>query len=607
MGAAIQADRDRNFGLAEQLYGRALTLQPSDRNVKLYRLLAIAKQQRQEEALKGLREFLREDPGSAIAANWISKILRESGRLAAALPYAEQAAKSNPRDADIAYNLGLCYFGLNRSEEAIFFLERSTELATNFTAGFYALACVYEAIGQPWQALIACQKNVDLDPFPDGFLKLGQLHLALGQTDEAIECGLNALEKPSLQGLAHLLLAEALADDNPVQSESHLREAVELSPELAAQFESSRSKRLSRFGRIEDAIPIYLKAIQADPRSCAAYLNLVTVKKVTEEDRPMISQMESLEKDGQLPSEEEIHLQFALGKSFDNLGDYERAIHHYKKANALLVEINPALSQFDREQFTYRINSLIDLFEHSLLVEPIVTEISDPRPIFIVGMMRSGTTLAEQILSCHPRVAAGGELAHWAYSEKKIVDFRRRRISDNRLKEGTKGFRDILKTICGSCDAVTDKNPANCFQLGLIPLALPDAKIVHMVRDPLETALSIFITPTRKPPEFGGNLENIVFAVQEVSRLMDHWHAVLPGDCIHQTRYEDLVFKQVDATRELLKGCNLTWDDRCLHPEQNQSLVGTPSLWQVRQPINPESIGRTQRYKTWLGADLGSV
>ncbi len=146
-----------------------------------------------------------------------------------------------------------------------------------------------------------------------------------------------------------------------------------------------------------------------------------------------------------------------------------------------------------------------------------------------------------------------------------------------------------------------DKLPMNYILLGLLRLALPNAKVIHVQRHPVDTCLSIYTTPNRTKIEWCNDKGNIVYAYREYLRLMEHWSVVLPSNFVHTVRYEDLVVDQEAATRRMIDFCGLGWEDSCLSPEKNERSVLTPSVWQVRQPVYKNSLERWRNYEPWLG------
>ncbi len=149
---------------------------------------------------------------------------------------------------------------------------------------------------------------------------------------------------------------------------------------------------------------------------------------------------------------------------------------------------------------------------------------------------------------------------------------------------------------------MVDKMPANYTGLGIIHLALPKARIVHIRRNPIDTCLSIYVTPNRAHPEFAHDRDNIVTAYREYERVMEHWKSVLPNGSVMDVEYEELVCNPEPVTRALIGFCGLPWSDACLMPHENLRTVVTPSVWQVRQPIYKTSMDRWRKFEPWLGA-----
>jgi hypothetical protein len=302
-----------------------------------------------------------------------------------------------------------------------------------------------------------------------------------------------------------------------------------------------------------------------------------------------------------LGENERLSLLYSLGKAYDNLGDYEEAIEYFDRANALKRRTMGS-PVFDRNSFTADIDKRISLFTKEFFEANRGVGSESALPIMIVGMMRSGTTFAEQILSCHPLVGGAGEQHFIGDHESDIVDYKSKRPHSGKVKTVANEFVNLLSTITPGYPYVTDKNPANLQVVGPIHLALPNAKIIHTRRNPVDTAISIWSTPMRTNAPFISDRESIVYAYKEFLRLMDHWREVIPSDRFMEVQYEDLVADFETHARRIVAFCGLEWDDACLHPELNQRTVKTPSLWQVRQPVYKTSTERWRNYEPWLGA-----
>lgn len=214
--------------------------------------------------------------------------------------------------------------------------------------------------------------------------------------------------------------------------------------------------------------------------------------------------------------------------------------------------------------------------------------------------MRSGTTLMEQILSRHPLVGAAGEQRFWIDNAVHAFDRETRELNDERLLILAREYLALLQDIAPGVAHVTDKMPANSDVLGLIHLAFPNARIIHMVRNPADTCFSIYATPNAARIGYAHNKENIAFAFEQHLKLMEHWREALPPDRFIDVVYEDLVRDQEHVTRKVVQFCGLEWNDLCLTPERNEAAATTPSSWQVRQPVYNTSVGRWRNFEPWI-------
>jgi hypothetical protein len=216
-------------------------------------------------------------------------------------------------------------------------------------------------------------------------------------------------------------------------------------------------------------------------------------------------------------------------------------------------------------------------------------------------MMRSGTTLTEQILSSHPTVSAAGEQWFWPQRAYQADDRARMEVKTSHAISLAREYCRTLRQVAPGSAHITDKLPGNYLHLGLLYLALPNAKVIHTRRNPLDTCLSIYFTPNPTAPDFAHAPDDIVFAYEQYLRLMVHWRNVLPSSWLHEIFYEDLVEDSEPIIRSMVDFCGLEWDDACLKHQENAKTVRTPSWWQVRQPMYKTSKGRWKKYEPWLG------
>ncbi len=224
------------------------------------------------------------------------------------------------------------------------------------------------------------------------------------------------------------------------------------------------------------------------------------------------------------------------------------------------------------------------------------------RPVFIVGMPRSGTTLAEQILASHPQAFGGGELRFW---HAATVNFESLAIRGEDVGGAVpavaQAYLDLLSTLSTDAARVIDKMPANFMNLGSIHAAFPKAKIIHMQRDPLDTGLSIYFQIFSSIHAYATDLENIAHYYTQYSRFMRHWRSTLTEGAILDVPYEKLVEDPEPWIRRMVEFIDLPWDSRCLNFYETDRAVVTASNWQVRQRISRSSVGRWHNYEQFIG------
>jgi hypothetical protein len=322
---------------------------------------------------------------------------------------------------------------------------------------------------------------------------------------------------------------------------------------------------------------------------------------MTEGDRPllegMLAQLERCQ-----GSRDRAILHFAIAKTFDDLKDYESALRHYDDGNRIeRLRLKSAGRVLDPAQHVASVDQVIATFTRDFFARHADLGSSSDLPVLIVGMPRSGTTLVERILSSHPRVGAGDELRYWSLEGAAEMDQESFTCSAANVQSLSQGYLGLLRSIDPHALRVTDKMPQNFMRLGLVHLALPKARIIHCLRNPIDTCLSIYFTHFGLLQDFAFDRAAIVFYYEQYQRLMAHWRNVLPRDCFLEIDYEELVAEPEPLTRKLIEFCGLDWDDACLRPEHNKRSITTASMWQARQAVYTKSAGRWRRYEPWLG------
>ncbi|MDR3689859.1 MAG: sulfotransferase [Fimbriimonas sp.] len=581
---------------------RVLAIEPDQVQAHLLLGVLAGKTGRNDMAFEHLGRVLTLNPESFEALFWLAVLHRRTKELEQALGYAERAVRLRPNDAHAHNGLGMCYLDLLRLEESAASFAKAASIRGDMAPIFHNLGTALHLIGRDYEAGMAFDRALMLAPHStDSCLGLGQVMISQTQPDAAIACARKAIAIDGKSAPAQLLMASALVENNLTgEAEKHLKKAVDLNPQ-DAQAQALLGQRYQSLGRFEEANRHLWRSMELEPRQGFAYFAYVHNNKVTESDRPMVEKMAELAQEGGLPPREMDFLHYGLGRAYEGLREYERAMGHFDEANRLARKIKFGDKPFDREAYTERIDWLIQTFSGEFIRRFRADGCPSELPIVIVGMMRSGTTLCEQMLSSHAEIGGAGEDRFWPEGCPRLFGQNWNSFKPESLARMGKTYVDKLKGVAPGYGHVTDKNPANYEFLGPIHVALPNARIVHMRRNALDTCVSIYATPNRVPVDFAYDRGNIVFAYRQYLRLMEHWRLVLPEDRFIEVNYEDVVTDRRTQLERILNLAGLPWDDAMLHHESNDRNVNTPSLWQVRQPIYTTSIERWRRYEPWLG------
>ena len=319
-------------------------------------------------------------------------------------------------------------------------------------------------------------------------------------------------------------------------------------------------------------------------------------RKYTVADGAILARMNAALQRRELGPAERMAIHFAAGKVLDDCGEYAQAMQHFDRGNVLRGRD----LAFDRADLAGLVDRHIALFTRDFIARHAAAANQEDTPLFIVGMYRSGTTLAEQILSSHPGICAGGELTVFSPTELDI-DMATGTFDGDRTRAAIARYLAALHRIGPSAARVTDKLPTNFFRLGAIHALLPNARIIHCQRDPIDTCLSIYTNFFSSRVPYAARKEDLVFVYRQYLRMMDHWREVLPESAMLDVQYESLVADREMQTRRMIAFVGLEWDDLCLAPERNKRAISTASAWQARQPVYATSLERWRRYEPWIG------
>jgi hypothetical protein len=298
-------------------------------------------------------------------------------------------------------------------------------------------------------------------------------------------------------------------------------------------------------------------------------------------------------------------LHFVLGKVRDDKGDYAQAFEHFLEANRL----KRTLIDYDEARQVRFFREFIGTFDTAFIENRAGAGTSSDLPIFIVGMSRSGTTLVEQILASHPLVHGAGELQllrrclHLEFDgvqDDQELPARIAQLDGAAFARIGDSYVTALAELAPGAARVTDKLPGNMALVGVIHLAFPNARIIHCTREPLDTCVSCFSKLFTTGHAFSYELGELGRFYRLYQQLMQHWTDVLPAGRMLEMRYEEVIGDTETQVRQLLEFCGLPWNEACLNFSATRRAVKTASLVQVRQPIYASSVGRWQRYRSYL-------
>ena len=356
----------------------------------------------------------------------------------------------------------------------------------------------------------------------------------------------------------------------------------------------------------------FARALELEPEKLAIRFAFTQLGKV-DDDNEHFRALREIKDPGSLRGHEAINYYYAMGKCHDDTGEHERAFEYYLQGAKLKRET----VSYDPDANTRLIDNLESVFSREWIADLEGGGNPSSVPVFILGMPRSGTTLTEQIIASHPQVFGAGELRDLKDIATRLVSPAGRDYPRNLSGLNPQGLKllgdEYSKRIMQRAPTsayITDKMPGNFQLLGLIHLILPNAKIIHVRRNPLDTCISGFTRLFRSNQNQSYDLYEQGRFYRDYAHLMQHWREVLPKGAFYEVQYEELVQDNENQVRQLVDYCGLPWDDACLQSHKTRRTVRTASITQVRQPIYTSSLERWRRYEKYLGPlkeGLGSV
>ncbi len=495
--------------------------------------------------------------------------LQQRGQSGQAKQVLLNVLQTHPKNLDALNLLGVQAALVKDNQTARKFFEKARKIKPNDVKVLINIAKVEYQLKDYKKALVHLIKANKIAPKSAAVWSLlGRTHHELGNLEGALEC---------------------------------TTRAVELEPENTGCW-LTQANFLVDAGRIDEARKIYRSiASKKDNYEVGALVGIANVTKFTVDDEEP-NRLAALANDRAVSTYHGAELLYAAGKASADRKNYDTAFKFYKTAKDKFEK------KFESDKHHIYCNSIKTAFSGSYFEALSYQGNASEKPVFIVGMPRSGTTLTEQILASHTDVTGAGEQNYFRNMFAKFGIFEGdpkkfaktiSKLSEHELDKLGKEFLEILDRYSTSAARVVDKMPLNFECLGLIATLFPNAKIIHCTRDPIDTCLSCYMNKFAGSHSYNNQLETLGRYYREYKDLMAYWEQVLPIE-IYESSYESLTSNQERDTRKLVSFLGLEWDPACLDFNSNTQLVKTPSKWQVRQPIYKSSVKKWKNYEKHL-------
>lgn len=526
------------------------------------------------EAFAVYSDVLRVMPQHGDALHYMGLLAQQSGNIENAVELIQRSLQVNPENPDALNHLGQVYIRLNDYASAQRCFEQALEYDSKHFHALNNLANCLRHAGDLKAALAHYERAREIEPRNAVCLfNYGITLNALGRPRDAIEWLTKATEYEAGHVLAH--------------------------HHLGVLFE--------QLGDFQEANTNYLAALRYQPKFYDSLAALLNSPEYEANKAQIDSAREALTQDN-LSSDTRLRLEHALGKHYEKARDYDVAFQHFRNSN----EVRKAsVRPFDINSYSNEFDELIEFYTAEKIEQLARFGSQDERPVFVVGLPRTGTSLTEQILSSHSAVHGAGELRYMGSIADQVrssagagdvgnLTSRPISLTQESIAHLSKRYLDGLATQSPeSSTRIVDKHPMNYAHLGLISILFPNAKIIHCQREPLDVAISCYTVLFKLGNDFTNDLMHFGQYYKEYLRLMAHWSAVLPTPYF-ELSYEGLIRNPEDVTKELIAFCDLPWEDECLRFDRNERTVLTPSNWQVRQKLYDTSVGRWKNYEKHL-------
>jgi len=589
-----------------------------------------------DAAATALRRAISIDPNSAQAQNNLGIVYYDQHDYEKAAEHYRKAIETDDRYAEAHNNMGNAHRALGDTDAALGEYERAIELRENYAEAYNNMATALRDQQKLEEAEFSYRRALQIRPnYIEAAQNLSTLLLQQKRYDDALRILGDILKTqpksvPTLICVARAQLmrgahstaeraAKMALDEDPESAEAYTvlgqiyheldrfeesvvnhEKALKIKPESleALNFYGITLKSL---GRMDEARTMFAKALELQPSAIGAYSNIVDLENFSKDDALFKAMTDILDKAKDPNEERYMALHFALGKAYEDMKEYPKSLEHYM----IGAKLKRAILNYDEKEVFGFFDSIREVFNEDYFNKRPYDGIPTSLPIFIVGMPRSGSTLTEQIISSHPDVYGAGEIkllsACLTAMRQKFPNIPRfpqmaLGMKTHQYASVANAYLKEMAAMSPTALRVTDKLLTNYYFVGFINTLFPNAKIIHTMRNPVDTCLSAYSKLFKDDMPHSYDLTEIGRYYKKYEQLMEHWRQVLPAGVMLDVQYENVVADAETNARKIIEFCGLPWNDACLNFHKSDRPIKTASVSQVRKPIYGSSVNRWERY-----------
>jgi len=608
---AMHALQQQRYSEAISYAATACKQSPRDAEPWLVKAIAFSQTGDLRKAEQHSRKALKLAPTHAGAYLILGNIFQAQGKLQDAVTAYKSAIIYKHDFVEVMNNLGSLLRCLGQLEEAEDYLNRALTLIPDSPVIMTNLALVNKDKGNHSAAIDIYQHTLKIHPdYADAHYNLANLLQLSGKTIDAERHYRKAIEcKPgyvmAMHGLGQLLTSQGNIDE-ALQILELARDLQPGLPDISAAIADIYEKK----GNDEMAIHVLKPLLASKPVSPGATLCFAKLAPRLNRYDEAVNLLKHQLTNPVLPSQIKTDIHFSIGKLLDSMGNFDEAFEYFRLGNT-----SSAITNSVPETGLAQLKLIQQLFSQAAQAGTPRSSNTSSQPVFIVGMPRSGTTLVEQILASHPLIAGAGELPYIGdilnsfperFGPSKIYPACIDELSSFDLTGLAEQYLHKLSKHAPDAARIVDKMPHNFLHLGLIDRLFPNARVIHCVRNPLDTCLSIYFHNFSGNHPYSNSLRDLGEYYKGYIELMEYWKSIIRIPLMDVV-YEDLIANQETVCRNIISFCEVDWDDHCLRFNETERIVNTPSYDQVRQPIYTKSVERWKNYEAFLGPLISAL